>query len=351
MKRVFVYEYLSGGGLLDAGAAACRTSDADLLAQGLAMRDALVADLLRSEACTVCTAAGAQVPAAPWPATTVMPGTGEAPVDFVARQAARHDVTWVIAPETGGLLEQFQAVVAPARWLGCDGPAIRLTSSKQATLQRLAERGVPTPLAFAQSAGPAQWVVKPDDGAGCVATRVHASFAEAREDWARRSLRGGTVALEPWVPGRALSVSLLCSEGGSELLSVNRQHITIDEQGTLAYTGVSINICPPDDPRMPALRALVAQVVAALPGLRGFVGIDLVWHARQGPVVIEVNPRLTCAYVGLSAALGRNLAAEMLQLHAQAHPCRKSGAVRSTSGASPAAEPGSPASQTADANA
>jgi tyramine---L-glutamate ligase len=33
----------------------------------------------------------------------------------------------------------------------------------------------------------------------------------------------------------------------------------------------------------------------------------------RGPVVIEVNPRVTCAYIGLSAALGRNLAAELLR--------------------------------------
>ncbi|HSW08761.1 ATP-grasp domain-containing protein [Aquabacterium sp.] len=343
MKRVFVYEYLSGGGLLDAGASA----DADLQAQGLAMRDAVVADLLRTGECTVSTAAGAQLPPAPWPATTVTPGTAEAPIDFVARQAARHDVTWVIAPETDGLLEQFQAVVAPARWLGCDGPAIRLTSSKQATLRRLAERGLATPLAFAQSAGITQWVVKPDDGAGSLATRVHASFAAAREDWARRSRRGAAITLEPWLPGEALSVSLLCSDEGSELLSVNRQHITIDAQGTLAYAGVSVNIYPPSDARTVVLRALAAQVVAALPGLRGFVGIDLVWHAQHGPVVIEVNPRLTCAYAGLSAALGRNLAAEILQLHARAHPSRKWG-----SGGQPAsAGLGSFTRHAADANA
>jgi hypothetical protein len=30
----------------------------------------------------------------------------------------------------------------------------------------------------------------------------------------------------------------------------------------------------------------------------------------------RVNPRLTCAYVGLSAALGRNLAAESMVAHA-----------------------------------
>jgi predicted ATP-grasp superfamily ATP-dependent carboligase len=62
--------------------------------------------------------------------------------------------------------------------------------------------------------------------------------------------------------------------------------------------------------------ATLAQKVArALPGLRGFVGVDLVWHPSQGPVAIEVNPRVTSAYVGLSAHLQRSLAAEVLALH------------------------------------
>jgi predicted ATP-grasp superfamily ATP-dependent carboligase len=75
---------------------------------------------------------------------------------------------------------------------------------------------------------------------------------------------------------------------------------------------VTVDALGRDDPRWRALSALAAQVARAIPGLRGFAGIDLVWHPRRGPVAIEVNPRVTCAYVGLSAALGRNLAAELV---------------------------------------
>ena len=45
---------------------------------------------------------------------------------------------------------------------------------------------------------------------------------------------------------------------------------------------------------------------------------DRVWNEREGPVVIEVNPRVTCAYVGLSAILQHNLAADILAAHVQA---------------------------------
>ena len=43
----------------------------------------------------------------------------------------------------------------------------------------------------------------------------------------------------------------------------------------------------------------------ALPGLRGYIGVDLVLTESE-PVVIEVNPRLTTAYLGVRSALGGN---------------------------------------------
>jgi predicted ATP-grasp superfamily ATP-dependent carboligase len=316
MKRVFVYEYLCGGGLVDGDEAA---SD-ELLPLGLSMRDAVLADLMRLDDFAVCAATCARVPAPPSPVASVSPHTGESPFDFVARQTAGHDLTWVIAPETGDLLAGFNRVVAPSRWLGCDGAAIRLTSGKRATLRRLAEHGVPTPLAFAHVPEVNRWVVKPDDGAGGVATRVHTREEAARDDWSRRSRAGATMSLEPWVDGEPLSLSLLCTGGRCEMLSINRQHIAIDDTGLLAFQGVEVNAIASTDPRSHPLRALAAQVVQSIPGLRGFVGIDLVWHARCGPVVIEVNPRVTCAYVGLSSALGRNLAAELMRAHLLTHP-------------------------------
>ncbi|MBS0437633.1 MAG: hypothetical protein JSR75_22545, partial [Proteobacteria bacterium] len=49
MMQVFVYEYLSGGGLVDGDAAATEA----LMPQGPAMRDAVVADLLARGGCEV----------------------------------------------------------------------------------------------------------------------------------------------------------------------------------------------------------------------------------------------------------------------------------------------------------
>jgi len=192
--------------------------------------------------------------------------------------------------------------VPPARWLGCDAASIALASSKRATIERLAARGVLTPLAFAGDPSTRRWVTKPDDGAGAIDTRVHADLSAARD------CAGPAMVIEPWVEGAALSLSLLCRPGYFELLCVNRQHIAVDSRGHLSFEGVSID----RQADCAAFEHLARDVVRAIPGLCGVVGIDLVWHEARGPVVIEVNPRLTCAYVGLSDALGRNLAAELL---------------------------------------
>jgi tyramine---L-glutamate ligase len=296
MKRVWVYEYLSGGGDDFHGDA--------LLAMGLSMRDAMVADGLRAEGCSVSAATCARANTLPAGAVSVQARAGESPSSFVARQAALHDAVWLVAPETDGVLAQLQSVVPPARWIGCDAASIALASSKRATTERLAAHGVLTPLAFADDASTRRWVTKPDDGAGAADTQVHADLSAAR-DHARPSM-----VVEPWVEGAALSLSLLCRPAQVELLAVNRQHIAVDERGHVSFEGVSID--RDAAAQQAAFERVARNVVHAIPGLRGFVGIDLVWHEGRGPVVIEVNPRLTCAYVGLSATLGRNLAAELL---------------------------------------
>jgi predicted ATP-grasp superfamily ATP-dependent carboligase len=321
--RLFVFEYLSGGGL-DAAAGRLSPADLDLLHQGLAMRDALLADLERLPGLAVSCAVGPGVPA-PRGAATLRPRPGEPVEDFVEREAASHAAAWVVAPETGGLLAALARRVAPARWLGCSAEAIALCGGKRATLERLAAHGVATPLDAMEAAR--RWVVKPDDGAGSVDTRVHPRREAAEADLAARRARGASATLEPWVEGEALSLSLACGGAAAvELLSVNRQQVEVAADGRLHYHGVAIDTRDAVAARRDALAATARAVAAAIPGLRGFVGIDLVWHAQRGPVVIEVNPRLTCAYVGLSAALGRNLAGELLARHAAGPAGRAAGA-------------------------
>ena len=310
MLRIFVHESLSAG-----APAAPEGPDGELLGAGVAMRNAIVDDLLRIDGVAVTCAVGA-APGCGAPRrwgtanlATAAARAGEDAETFVGRMAALHDLAWVVAPETGGELVRLHAAVGGDRWIGCDAASIRRASSKRATLAVLAAARVPTPLDDAAN-HPGRWIAKPDDGAGCLSTRVHADRAAALDH-----AHDDTLALEPFIEGDALSISMIVGADLARAISFNRQHIGIDAAGRLCDLGVQVGaLDAATDPRVASLEALAAATARALPGLGGFVGIDVVWNEERGAVVIEVNPRVTCAYVGLSGKLGRNLAADILRL-------------------------------------
>ena len=64
-------------------------------------------------------------------------------------------------------------------------------------------------------------------------------------------------------------------------------------------------------------RRIGRRALAEIPGLAGYVGVDLVLGDTEADdVAIEVNPRLTTSYVGLRQRTRTNLARVWLNLRA-----------------------------------
>lgn len=326
MTKIFVFEYLTGGGIDPELAGAGSLADLSaLIVEGRVMRDALVADLRDIDGVEVSFASSRFEKVDANHAHHVAE-PNEPMTRFVARVAREHDYAWIVAPECDGLLLRLYDAVGAARWLGCGKESIRVTSSKGATAACLAARGIAATPALephGDDAPPdARWVVKPDDGAGGLDTYVYDDLAHASAEYDARAAAGRNPVLQRWIEGESLSLSLICGPRGPELLSINRQRIGLPDEAAdghhervVEFSGVDIDRIDRRSVQGRTLDALAQRVVAALPGLRGFVGIDLVWHPERGPVVIEVNPRLTVAYAGQSARLKRNLARDLLAAH------------------------------------
>ena len=102
---------------------------------------------------------------------------------------------------------------------------------------------------------------------------------------------------------------MLCCDGRARLLACNRQKVRI-AGGAFRFDGVSVNAIADRDGRYAELASRVGR---ALPGLWGYCGVDFI-ETADGPVVIEVNPRLTTSYAGLHRAIGQNPAQLVLGL-------------------------------------
>lgn len=316
--KIFVFEYVTGGGY--AGQAL-----PEFLADGELMWRALVDDLIAVPGVEVLTLRDARLATPQQPDLHCVSAAADILAQAYRRCVLAADAVWLIAPETGGILENLNrdVLAADKTLLGCRPEAVQIAASKSATAACLDAAGiatVTTAISLDQLAGRSdrRVVVKPDDGVGCQDSLLFADTAAARA-WQRQN---GAVdcVFQPYLAGDALSLSLLCCAGRAQLLSVNRQHVSLEpgpHGERFQFHGVSVNALPDPDDRY---AALAAQVARAIPGLWGYVGVDLI-AAADGLHVLEVNPRVTASYAGLHAALNCNPAQRVLTLP-EMRPCR-----------------------------
>jgi predicted ATP-grasp superfamily ATP-dependent carboligase len=285
-RRIFVFEFITGGGL-----AGLSRLPPGLLREGRLMRDALLRDAAALPDIDILLLHDARLPPPGFPAhlIAVTPGHAfdagfEACFDHALDAA---DAVLVVAPETGGVLAALTDRVTSAgkMLLGCDADTCRIGASKSMTATCLAGAGIAVLPHFTDGATlpalPGRWVVKPDDGAGCDGLRIVDTVHQAAQ-----ALRPGYVA-QPWVAGEARSLNLLCARGEAVLLSINRQQLAIDGE-RVALAGLAVGEVAIDD-----------------------VGVDVL-HTADGPVVVELNPRLSTSACALHDALGYNLLAATL---------------------------------------
>lgn len=223
------------------------------------------------------------------------------------------DAVWPIAPETDHILTNLCRSVQDAGkiLLNSSAAAVKRATSKLATAALLEKNDVPVvptwPLHQARSLSIGPWVLKPDDGVGCGNIRII---------WERRELEqidfdrlDGEWIIQPLIAGDAISLSLLCRQGEARLLSCNRQRVTMIDGG-FRLSGCLVNGVRDVSG---IFRQLAERIAGALPQLWGYVGVDLI-AAANGPLVLEINPRLTTSYVGLHRALGINPAGLVMKL-------------------------------------
>jgi predicted ATP-grasp superfamily ATP-dependent carboligase len=302
---VFAFEFFSGGGL------AQEPLPASLAREGDLMLTSLVGELAEVPGVEVVASRDPRLPVLAG-CRTILPDPGEVPANLYARGLAAADAAWPTASESGGALERFarQTVASGKPLLGCSPAAVCLTASKRGTARVLHRAGIAAVPTFAlldqPRAIPGRWVVKPDDGAGCDCTEVVFDWAAAME---RLRAEPGRLVAQPWIDGEPVSLSMICARGAARLLACNRQTIGLRD-GRIYLERILVNAVSDGDGRW---ARLADRIAAAIPGLWGYVGVDLVL-SPAGPVVLEINPRLTTSYCGLRAAVGINTAALVLGL-------------------------------------
>jgi hypothetical protein len=297
--RVFVYEYMTAVG---AGRDP-RSGEHGMYLEGRAMRDALAADLARVPGMT----AHAYPDDAP-------------PCDdaHFLREVEASDRQVIVAPELHGTLHALTLLArAKGNPLAPTSDAVALTSDKLALFEHWRGHGVPTPATTDReptACDASGVIVKPRFGAGSTATHLlncRTDFYRVRTLLDEANDEVGPMILQEFVPGAAASCAFLC--GPTEYVPLVPAFQRLSADGRFQYEGGELPI--PSHLAERAVR-LATRAVACVPGLVGYVGVDLVLgDAADGSrdYAIEINPRLTTSYLGLRRLAEFNLAEAMLR--------------------------------------
>ena len=104
-----------------------------------------------------------------------------------------------------------------------------------------------------------------------------------------------------------MSMSLFVYNKNIQLLSCNKQEITL-KNNLISLTAIGVNEFLSYKDQM---RELAESIVLAIPGFSGYIGIDLI-RSNNKFFVIDINPRFTTSYAGISASLGINITEKIL---------------------------------------
>ena len=295
----FLFEFITGGGLSG------QLLPESLAHEGELMLEALLLDLIRAGHTNI----------------SLTRDAGLKPLDNCVTQhivdadikgrlskiVKKGDVVWLIAPETDDCLASYADffINQGCLLIASSVDSIRLTSSKMLTFQHLKEANIETiETCYLYDPIPASdhgWIIKPDDGAGAENCYFFYDIDELNEFISGNNKNN--YLIQPFIPGKHMSMSFIAYQGKARLLACNQQYIEIENE-KLKLIAVGINECL--DCLKP-LSELADHIAHSIPGLAGYVGVDLIMHDKRFSIV-EINPRFTTAYVGLSTSLGINVA-------------------------------------------
>jgi tyramine---L-glutamate ligase len=241
--------------------------------------------------------------------------------DWISNNISQFDFCLPIAPEEDFILCELTRVIEKngVQVVGSDSDAVRICSDKYLTYNIL--KGVvpviPTHRVawediglYGQGISGTKMVVKPADGVSCSAVQIVDSEDSFKN--ATRKVRAVSslpyFLVQDYLEGESASVSLLSNGKKAIPLSLNQQNIST-ENGVINYNGGKV---PMTHPLENEAKKIAKKAVESIPGLKGYVGVDMILNDEQ-VYLVEINSRITTPYVALRNMLNFNLGEAIVQ--------------------------------------
>ncbi len=321
--RLLIYEHATGGGLTDG------SIPSDVLCEGFGMLSGLISDFKTAgHHVTVFLNSRLAALNPPLNADSVIPiNSLEEAKHAIEDEAESFDAAYIIGPETNQIMQSLITSTEEAGLmvLNSSTNAIDQVANKLKLYHSLKRKGIRTPETtivntsddvenielVSEDAFDYPMVIKPLDGVGCSGlsivvskTQIPQAIAKIRKESAAKSF-----IVQEYIRGIPASVSLISTGYKALPISLNKQTLLLS--GPEKNSSFKGGLVPFFSNYIDEAFRIARETVEPILDLKGYIGVDLVLTER-GPVVVEVNPRLTTSYVGLRRAVNINIGKAIL---------------------------------------
>ena len=321
--KILVYEYVSGGGYCG------QPIPPSVLVEGYAMLRSIAADFKAAgHTVTVLLDARLSKLNPPIEADFIVPILySNEPKQFLSNIAKINDAVYVIAPETGKTLQSMVTLIEKTGKvaLNSESQAISKVTEKAVMYEVLEKNGfaIPKTIVLKKDVSIQKikqsihreltypLIFKPSDGVGAKGLSIVREDTQIEKALSKINLKSANdhFIVQKFIEGDPASVCVLSTGKKSMAISLTKQSVKVSGPNeSSSYEG---GIVPFEHPLKDDASTLAEKVVESFPGLRGYLGVDVVL-AEETAFVLDVNPRLTTSYVGLRKVVDFNIAEALI---------------------------------------
>ena len=141
------------------------------------------------------------------------------------------------------------------------------------------------------------YVIKDRFGAGCSYIQIISGKDIERFDSKK-------YIIQEYIKGQSFSASIFCSKGNFTILSLNEHQVKKKRNNYIKINKIIVNKNISDNPK---IYGLINKLKKSISTLSGYIGIDFI-ITNDDIYIIELNPRITTSFTKLNSTLGINLA-------------------------------------------
>ena len=270
MKKILIFEYITGGGLIDKKITHTLTDEANIILGSLIDNPSITTHFFCDYRNKYKNHKNA-----------ILVTSQNKNIIYDANLINSYDYFLPICPETDlTFYEYIKKIYNSVKNMNISSLDSLLTTSDKYLLKKICKKNnIPNPDSYVSKSKNKLYIIKDRFGCG-------SSYIELSNQVVKNIPRDKII--ENYIPGKSYSISLYLSNNSYKLISINEQKIR-KRKNILKLKALNVNIYPPFKDY---IFYFINKILLALPKLRGFIGLDIICN-NGNLFLIEINARYT----------------------------------------------------------